>query len=170
MQSVSITQFIIAVASASFATFLGSAAVELLKNARKDKKTQEEYRAQIGIELDQIVKLIIRLKSDYKARKYFGINLIETLRGAILRVEERLKALSLIADNDLQRRIYETVVDCRLLINEVSGTESWIVEKDITKEEQSKRIAQAVEDRPERNVELSDMQRRIEELVRDLKV
>lgn len=51
-ETISLTQFIIAVASASFATFLGSSAVELFKNHSQTKKLRSEYKAQLDIELE----------------------------------------------------------------------------------------------------------------------
>lgn len=168
--SVSLTQFVIAVASASFATFLGSFAVELFKNYRRDKKAQEEYKSQLGIELEQLIKLVVRLKSEYKARRFFPINILELLAGSLLRVEERLKNLTLISNSDLQKQIFETIADCRVLVIEINGVETWILKDGISADEEAKRIKQAKEeDRPEKNVELSDMQRRLEELVKSLK-
>jgi hypothetical protein len=116
------------------------------------------------------VKLIVRLKSEYKARRYFPLNIIELLATSILRVEERLKSLTLVANNDLQRQIFETIADCRVLVLEINGTESWLWEKELPSEEKTRRIKQAKEeDRPEKNVELSDMQRRLEEILKSLK-
>jgi hypothetical protein len=143
MEDVSLLQFVIAVASASFATFLGSFAVELIKDYRKAKKLQNDYRTQLGVELEQLVKLIVRLKSEYKARRYFPLNIIELLATSILRVEERLKSLTLVANNDLQRQIFETIADCRVLVLEINGTESWLWEKELPSEEKTRRIKQA---------------------------
>lgn len=170
MQEISLVQFVIAVASASFATFLGSSAVELVKDYRKTRAARREYREQLEIELEQLVKLTVRLKSEYKARRYFPINVIELLAGSLLRVEERLRSLALLANSDLQRQVFETIADCRVLVIDVGAIENWLLEKDIDATEKTRRYKQAKEeDRPEKNVELSDMQRRLEELVKNLK-
>ncbi len=165
--TISLTQFVIAVASASFATFLGTFAVEWLKDVRVKKGLREDYKAQLGIELEQLVKLIVRLKSEYKARRFFPINVIELLANSLLRIEERLKSLTLLADSDLQKQVFETASDCRLLMVEINGTERWLLEKDIEASELDRRRKEAKEeDRPQQNIELSDMQRRLEELVK----
>lgn len=168
-EPITLTQFIIAVASASFATFLGSAAVELLKNFRRGRVARREYKTQLSIELEQLVKLIVRLKSEYKARRFFPLNILELLAGSLLHLDEHLKSLALIANGDLQRQVFEAIADCRLLVIEVNATESWPLEKGIDSAEVDGRRKQAKEDRPEKNVELSDMQRRLEELIKNLK-
>lgn len=170
-ETISLTQFVVAVASASFATFLGSFGVEWLKNRRENKKLKDEFKAQLSIELEQLIKLASRLKSEFKARRYFPLNVLELFVGSLLRIEERMKILTLLENNELQRQIFETIADCRVLAIEINASENWVIEKGIDQEEKERRYKEVKEqDRPEKNVELSDIQRRLEELVKSLKI
>jgi hypothetical protein len=170
MTDLSLFKFVVTVVSASLATFLGAFAVEYLKSRSQTNRARSDYKAQLAIEFEQLIKLISRLKEDYKSRRYFPINLLELAAGVVLKIEERLKQLTLLSDSDLQRKAFEVIADCHLLIIEINGVEQWPLKDGIDTAEKEKRLKAAKEEeRPEKNVELSDMLKRLGDIVEGLR-
>lgn len=167
--SLNVTQFFFAVGITSFATFLGTAAVEYLKNRSEKKGIKESYKLQLAIEFEQISKLITKIKAETKARQYIPLFIVNLLQKNLERLESQLNNLYLIYNYEIQQKISEIISDCNLSIVEIHASESGPFDKGLSKSDKIVREEIAKEQRPQHKLELSDLQRRIDDLVNILK-
>jgi hypothetical protein len=164
----SVWQFIIAVTTAALATFLGTFIVEVLKNRSRETKARNEYKTQLSVELEQLGKAIDRLKSEYKSTTYFPFRFIELAKKQATRVEETLKNSSILSNSDLQRKLFETVTDYTIILTEIDGLEFVLVDKSKTQAEKNALIPEVKEQRTEKNIELSDLKRRFDDITKEI--
>lgn len=166
--TVSVWQFVIAVTASALAILLGTMAVEFIKNRSATNKRRHDLKTQLAIEYAQLSKLVDRLKIEYRARNLYPIGFIDLALSELLRIDDELKRASLLDDLELQKKLFELTTDARALITTISGNERFIVEPGIDPTELTRRREYTESQRPQADIDLSDLANRLSGLIRDL--
>ncbi len=169
IQGISLWQFIIAVTTSALAILVGTTLVEILKNIFTSRKKKKNLLTQLTIELEQLEKLISRIKIEYKARTIFPIGFIDLAISELNRIDDNLKRSSILNNIELQKKLFETITDCRALLTDINGGEIMILDTNIPEQERTGRKEYMDNTRPEKNIDLSDISNRLSDLIRDLK-
>lgn len=175
-----------------FLTFASGYLVEFLKNRKEWGQKKNNFRIYIELELKALSDSFGKLKNNLEAKRYFDLLIINILDQSVSNLQLSKKEAFYLENYTLQEKILNILSEATIFLNDLRGLENIAITereklkedtdaKKLLKDQKYKDIQSGIfknnkdlEDflnvrRTEKLVELIDLKRRIDELLKEIK-
>lgn len=166
----------------AFLTFVASGLVELGKNKTIRSEQSKNFRLFVRLEFRAIQKALEKLRNTLENQKFFNYMVLGNLRQAIDRLESSRKDAVYLPNKDLQEKYFDLVSDISLFLTDSSNAQQlYYAEKEKFKPQQDGTPGKSeifdsadaleqhfTERRLEKLMQLTELNRRVDEIMKEL--
>jgi hypothetical protein len=180
MDWTNLTSGLIGAVLGAAASFFGNLLIESVRANRDEQAKRKNLALSLKLEFEASLKSLNEIKNTLNAQSFYPFRWTKVLSKSIESLEKERPKFYLLTDSDLQEKMFQLITDMALFISDVEITETiWnSLQEDPPKRPDGSEIKNPNETRTQtesvkeqrrlKSVELVDLKRRIDEIIREL--